>query len=818
MRKNARIVIIGAGIVGCSTAYHLALLGWSDIIVIEQGPIFETGGSTSHAPGLVFQTSPSKTMSLLSQETVKLYSSLELNGDACFYPVGSMEVATTTERLEELKRRIGLGISYGLDSTMISPKECLEYNPLLSDKILGAMFVKNDGIAKAVRAAESMSTSKAVKNSVEFYPHTRVTNIHTLNGKINSIETDKGLIKTDIVLSTAGIWGPKIGQMLNIKIPQKAFEHCYAKTVPIKKLISHENEVTHPILRHQDKAMYFRQDRNVYGIGSYNHPALPVSANDILDHKESPISPSIHSFTPEHFEKGMIEAGQLMPVLKNIELTYKINGIFSFTVDGFPILGEWPQIKGFWSAEAVWITHAGGIGKIMAQWLAYGDPNIDTHEMDVSRFHPHNMNKKYIDIRAAQNYVEVYDIIHPLKQSKQLRNIKLSPFNKNQQELNANFIESAGWERPNWFDSNKKLLKNFDISPFLRTGWENQEWSPIAIAEHLQTREHGGLFDLTSFTKIEVKGKGSLKFLNYLTTNDLNKPIGKVIYTSLLTKNGGIKCDLTITRLEDERFLVVTGGGMGLHDLNWIRNNLPDNSDIEINNISESLTTIGVWGPKSRMLLQKISINDMSNSTFPYMTAKKISINEIECLALRVSYVGELGWEIYAPISKGKMIWDRIYNSSSEFGIIPVGLAAFESLRIEKGYRLWGNDLSTEYNPYESGIGFTVKLYKDDFIGKEALLNHKKIGLKKSLTCMTLDKQGAVVMGKEPIMFEDKCIGYVTSASYGYSIDKGIVYGYLPTKYAKIGNKVDIIYFGKYYKATISKDPLFDPENLRIKL
>ena len=818
MKHKARIVIIGAGIVGCSTAYHLSKLGWSDIVVVEQGPLFETGGSTSHAPGLVFQTNPARTMSVLSQDTVELYSNLELEGKPCYYPVGSMEVAWTTERLEELKRRVGVGTSYGLNTRLITANEALEQNPFLSDKILGAMFVEKDGIAKAVRAAEAMSTSRITKDAVDFYEFTKVTDIHSIDGRVTGVETDKGSIQADIVLSTAGIWGPKIGQMVGITVPQRALQHCYAKTVPLKELEGQTEEVTHPVLRHQDKAMYFRQQEDVYGIGSYNHPALPVNANDLLDYEEAPVSPSIKSFTPEHFEAGRVDTGDLLPVLKDIELTYKINGIFSFTVDGFPILGEWPQVKGFWSAEAVWITHAGGVGKIMAQWLESGDPGIDTHEMDVARFNPHNMDEKYIDIRASQNYIEVYDIVHPLQQIEEPRNIKLSPFHKSQKELKANFVESAGWERPNWFDSNKVLLEKFNTSRFLRDGWENKEWSPIAIVEHLQTRSNGGLFDLTSFTKIEVKGKGSLDFLNYLASNDLDKPVGKVIYTSLLTESGGIKCDLTITRLEEERFLVVTGGGMGLHDLSWIRSKLPVDSDIEINDLSDSMTTIGVWGPKSRDLLQKISGVDLSNPAFPYMSSKTIPINGIECLALRISYVGELGWEIYGPITKGQKLWDSIYGQSSEFGVVPVGLAAFESLRVEKGYRLWGNELSTEYNPYESGIGFAVKLDKGDFIGREALIRHKKNGLKKVLACITFDKQGAIVMGKEPIMVEDKCIGYVTSASYGYSVDKGIVYGYLPVEYAEEGRKVDIMYFGKYYKATVSKEPLFDPKHLRLKI
>ena len=485
MKSKARIVIIGAGIVGCSTAYHLSKLGWSDIVVIEQGPLFETGGSTSHAPGLVFQTNPARTMCVLSQETVKLYSNLELDDQACYYPVGSMEVAWTPERLEELKRRVGVGTSYGLNAGLITTNEALDHNPLLSDKILGTMFVEKDGIAKAVRAAEAMSTSQITKESVDFYEFTKVTNINSINRRVTSVETDKGLIETDMVLSTAGIWGPKIGPMVGITVPQLAMQHCYAKTIPLKELEGQTEEVTHPVLRHQDKAMYFRQQEDVYGIGSYNHPALPVSANELLDYEMAPVSPSIKSFTPEHFEAARVDTGDLLPVLKDIKLTYKINGIFSFTIDGFPILGEWPQVKGFWSAEAVWITHAGGVGKIMAQWLDSGDPGIDTHEMDVARFHPHNMDEKYIDIRASQNYVEVYDIIHPAQQMEEPRNIKLSPFHKSQKELKASFIESGSWERPNWFDSNKMLLEKYDIASFLRSGWENKEWSPMAIVEHL---------------------------------------------------------------------------------------------------------------------------------------------------------------------------------------------------------------------------------------------------------------------------------------------------------------------------------------------
>ena len=817
MKDQARIVIIGAGIVGCSTAYHLAKLGWSDIVVIEQGPIFETGGSSSHAPGLVFQTNPSRTMCKLAQDTVAVYSSLELDGQPCYYPVGSMEVAWTPERLEELKRRSGSGRAYGLDSEVISTAESIDRIPLLSDKIYGSMFVRDDGIAKAVRAAEAMANFCRQQDAAEFIPHTQVTSIEVANGRVTAVETDKGRIETDLVLSAAGIWGPRIGRIVGITIPQYPLQHCYAKTVPLPELEGRTEEVTNPVLRHQDLSMYFRQEADHYGIGSYRHEPLLVDADDLLSHDEAPDQPAIMPFTPDHFEVGRVAAGELMPALEDIELTYKINGIFSFTNDGFPILGEWPEVKGFWSAEAVWITHAGGVGKAMAEWLEEGVPTLDLHEGDVTRFHPHHLTKSYVAARAAQNYREVYDIIHPLQQMEEPRNIRLTPAHQRQEELGGAFFENAGWERPQWYEANEALLDGVAADAATRSGWESEQWSQIAAAEHLGTRSRVAMFDLTPFTKIELTGEKALESLEYITSNRMDQPIGRITYTGMLNHRGGIKCDLTVTRLGKDRLMIITGGGTGIHDLTWMRNNLPDNGSVSIADVTSSWTCIGLWGPNSRELLSRVTPNDVSNDAFPYMSAKDIVVDGIPCMAFRISYVGELGWEIYAPIEMGLRLWDTLWEAGQPLGVLAAGSAAFDTLRLEKGYRLWGNELHTEYNPYEAGIGFAVRLKKGDFLGREALLESRKNDLTRKLCCIILDERGAVAMGKEAILVGDEPVGHVTSAGYGYSVDRGIAYGYLPTEHANEGTKVDVLYFGNRLSGTVTKDPLFDPENARLR-
>ncbi len=815
--ERARAVIIGAGIAGCSVAYHLTKLGWRDIVVVDQGPLFETGGSTSHAPGLVFQVNPSRTMAGFARYTVDLWKGMELDGEPCARPVGSLEVAWTPERLADLKRKAGFAASWGIEAHVISPGEARDFIPMLSDRILGALYVPSDIQTKPTRPAEAMARA-AEGIGATFYGDTRVTGMDIEGGRIKAVRTDRGDIKTELVVSAAGIWAPRIGGMAGVSIPLSPMQHLYAVTTPVAGLAGATEEVSQPILRHQDAAMYFRQDGESYGIGSYNHEPLLVETEDILDHEEAPIAPAEMEFTPAHFEKAMSAAGEILPGLEGVGLTRKFNGLFSFTNDGFPVLGESPDVRGFWSAQAVWITHAGGVGKTVAEWIVNGEPTTDLHECDILRFHPHAHSRSYVRARAAQQYREVYDIIHPLQQMDSPRNLRLTPFYARQKELGAVFFENAGWERPQWYDSNAGLLDSLDVTGESRDGWEAREWSPTVAAEHVAARERVALFDLTPFAKFEISGPGALAALQRLASNQMNKPVGSITYTSMLTPSGGIKCDLTITRLGDKRFMVVTGGAMGLHDLEWIQSHLPGDGSVSISDISSVSCCIGLWGPKSRDLLSRVCGDDLSNDSFSYMTAKGITIGEVPALALRISYVGELGWEIYAPTELGLHLWDMLWEAGQSLGVIAAGGGAFDSLRLEKGYRLWGNDIHTEYNPYEAGIGFAVRMRKGNFIGRDALREVRANGPRQKLSCMTLDDTTRVVMGKEPILDGDSILGYVTSANYGHSIGRGIVYGYLPVKYAEAGTAVDVLYFGERLQATVASEPLYDPSGDKMRV
>ena len=816
MPRHARAVVVGAGIAGCSVAYHLTKLGWRDVVVVEQGPLFETGGSTSHAPGLVFQINPSRTMTSFARYTVELWSRLELDGVPCANAVGSLEVAWTPERLADLKRKLGHGLSWGIEAHMLSAAEARGLFPMLSERALGAIYVPSDIHTQATRPAEAMAR-EAERNGAAFHGNVKVTGFGIADGRVTAVHTTQGDIKTDLVVSAVGIWAVRLGGRAGVPIPLSPMQHIYAVTTPLTELAGASEEISMPLLRHQDESIYFRQEGKAIGIGSYSHEPLVVEADDIPDHGEAPIAPAEMPFTPDHFEKAMAAAREALPSLEGAGLTRNFNGLFSFTTDGFPVLGESPRVRGFWSAQAVWITHAGGVGRAVAEWIVNGEPTIDLRECDIRRFHPHALSRPYVRARAAQQYREVYDIIHPRQQMTNPRNIRLTPFFPRQQELGAVFFEDAGWERPQWYNANRVLLDSLTVTGESRAGWAGREWSPTVAAEHVATRERVALFDLTPFAKFELAGPGALGALQRLASNQMDKPVGSITYTSMLTPGGGIKCDLTVTRLGKERFLVVTGGAMGLHDLDWIQSHLPDDRSVSVADVSSGRCCVGLWGPRARGLLSRVCEDDVSDGGFPYMTAKPINIGEVPSLALRISYVGELGWEIYAPAEQGLRLWDTLWEAGQPLGIIAAGGGAFDSLRLEKGYRLWGNDIHTECNPYESGLGFAVKMRKGDFVGRDALGKLLARGLTRKLCCMTLDDPNSVVAGKEPILYGDRVLGYVTSANYGHSIGRGIVYGYLPIDYAKAGTNVDVLYFGERLRATVAKDPLYDPDGSRMK-
>lgn len=802
MQSTATLVVIGAGIVGCSTTYHLAKLGWKNIVVVEQGPLFATGGSTSHAPGLVFQTNSSKTMTKLAQYTVELYSQLSTEEGPAFYPVGGVEVAYTEERMAELQRKLGWAKSWGVEGAcLLTPEEVKAKVPLVDTaKVLGGYFVPTDGIAKALRAAEAMANYAKDAGAAEFYGHTTVMDIEVVDGQVQAVVTDKGRIETDKVLVCAGIWGPRIGRMVGEVIPLTPVQHQYVKTGPIPELAGMTEEVTYPMVRHQDHAMYFRQHGDCWGIGSYQHEPLLVDPDNILPYAEAPIMPSVRPFTEEHFGPAWESTKELFPALEGAELTYKINGMFSFTPDSGSVVGESSKAKGFWVAEAVWVTHGGGVGKIVSELMTTGVPSLDIHEMDINRFSEVCKSAAYITRAGAQQYDEVYDIIHPLDQQTHSRELRVSPFYPRLRSLGAQFVFSAGWERPQWFEANADLLNQYAIPQ--RQGWEAKNWSPIQGAEHLATREKAALYDLTPFAKFEVTGPGVVPYLQSLCANDIDKPVGKVIYTAMLDANGGIMCDLTVSRLGAEKYWVVTGGSVHGHDLAWMTAHLPADGSVRITDVSSSYCCVGLWGPKAPEILQSVTQTDVSKLKFKFFTNQRLTIGNIPVLAVRVSYVGEEGWEIYAPTESGLKLWDTLWAAGQEHGIIAAGLGAFESLRLEKGFLFWGHDIHTEYDPYEAGLGFAVKPNKGDFVGKEALLQRQDYASRK-LCFVTLDDSAAIAMGKEPVIADGKVLGYATSAGYGYSLGRSVVFAYLPLTYAQPGTQVAVEYFGKSLAATV---------------
>jgi glycine cleavage system T protein len=796
---TARAVIVGAGIAGASVAHHLAERGWDELVVVDAGPLWETGGSTSHAPGLVFQHNPSRTMTRLAQWTVDVLSALD-----AYHPVGSVEVATTEERWAELDRRWARARGYGLDARLLTRAEVAALVPLVDPSlVVGGFHVADDGIAKAVRAAERFCASEAIAA----FGDCEVTEVIVEGGRAVGVRTALGEIRAEHVVIAAGIWGPQVARLVpGLNVPLVPVEHQLAYTAPLPELAGETREVVHPILRHQDHSMYFKQLADAYAIGNYRHePRLADAAR-----------PAELAFTEDDFAGARAEAGRLLPALRDVEIVRAFNGLMSFTPDGFPLLGESAAARRLWLAQAIWVTHAGGCGRALAELMVHGDALLDLHECDPQRFDAHGTSPAYWRARGAQGYREVYDVLHPRQQQEQVRGERTTPFHERQLQLDAEFFESAGWERPQWFESNRELLTGDEVLP--HDGWAARYWSPIIQAEHRACRERAGLFDLTPFTKVEVAGPGALAFLQRLAANDVDKGVGVIVYTAMLSPRGGIMCDLTITRLTQDRFWVVTGGAVGRHDIAWMRRHLPDDDSVVLTDLSSALCCIGVWGPLARELVGARTEDDVSNAALPYMRAARLHVGHVPCRALRVSYVGELGWEIYAPAEFGRGLWDTLWEAGRAVGGVACGGGAYDSLRLEKGYRLWGQDIDEEHDPYEAGLGWLVRLGKGvDFIGREAAAAAAERGVARRLCCMVTDDPAVMLVGKEPLLAGGEPVGYVTSAGYGATLGESILYGYLPVELSEPGMTLAVHSAGADHPVTVMSEPRFDPEMARLK-
>ncbi|KPI21488.1 Dimethylglycine dehydrogenase [Actinobacteria bacterium OK074] len=812
--SSPRVVVIGAGIVGCSLADELTARGWTDVTVLEQGPLPAPGGSTSHAPGLVFQTNPSKTMTEFARYTVEKFNSLEVDGVSCFNQVGGLELATTPERLADLHRKAGYAASWGIRGEIVSTARCKQLWPLLDESVvLGGFHTPDDGLARALLASRAQ-LERATARGARFLDRHTVTGIERDGGRVTAVVTDRGTFPADHVVSAAGFWGPVIGRMAGIDVPLQPLAHQYAKTRPLPELADAADggvpaEATKPILRFQDRDLYFREHNDRLGIGSYAHKPLPVDPFALLSYDDARAEnmemPSSYPFTEEDWAPSWEDCRGLIPALRESEIETGFNGVFSFTPDGFPLMGETRELRGFWLAEAVWVTHSAGVARAVAEWMVDGRPTTDVHECELTRFEGAQRSPSYVTERGCRQFVEVYDVLHPLQPMEQPRPLRVSPFHARQQALGARFLEGGGWERPHWYEANAPLADGIEVPE--RDAWSARYWSPIAAAEARATREKVALYDMTPLRRLEVTGPGALDFLDRMTTNNLRKKPGAVTYTLLLDETGGVRSDLTVARLAPDRFQV---GANSPADLDWLLRHAP--SDVHIKDITSGTCCIGVWGPLARALVQPLTRDDFSHEGFGYFRAKETFLGHVPVTAMRLSYVGELGWELYTTADLGLRLWDTLWEAGQEHGVVAAGRSAFNSLRLEKGYRSWGTDMTDEHTPFEAGVGFAVRMDKE-FTGRAALTQDPPT---RRLTPLLLDDPAANVLGKEPVHVDGVPAGYVTSAAYGYTLGRCIAYAWLPAGLAT-GAAVHVEYFGEKIPATVAEEPLFDPKMTRIR-
>lgn len=813
------VVIIGAGIVGANLADELAARGWHNVTVLDQGPLPLTGGSTSHAPGLVFQTNSSKTMTALASYTVEKFLSLESDGQWCFNQVGGLEVATTEQRLADLHRKQGWATSWGVDAAVIDAQECAKLHPLLDrDRILGGLYVPSDGLAKAPRVVTAL-IRRAEAVGIEFRGSTKVIGIEHSGGRVTGVATDNGVVPADIVVSCGGFWGPALGELVGMRVPLLPLAHQYAKTDQISELVGRNTEVSEaglPILRHQDQDLYYREHVDRLGIGSYAHRPMPAVLDELPNGEiTADAMPSMLSFTEEDFAPAWEQAKLLLPCLQTAKVESGFNGIFSFTPDGGPLIGESPDVAGFWIAEAVWVTHSAGVARAVAQLLIDGRSEVALQGCDVHRFEEVQLDPDYVSETSQQNFVEVYDILHPLQPKESPRNLRVSPFHRRQTELGAVFLETAGWERPHWFEANACLLDELppEWQPPARDEWSAMFHSPIAAAEAWRTRTAVAMYDMTPLKRLEISGPGALDLLERTTTGKMDKSVGSVTYTLALDNAGGVRSDITVARLSDDTFQVGANGNI---DLDYFRRLAPADGTVAVRDITGGTCCIGLWGPRARDVVSALSRDDFSNDAFKYFRAKQVRIGGVPVTAMRLSYVGELGWELYTTAENGLRLWDALWAEGRRYGVIAAGRAAFNSLRMEKGYRSWGTDMTTEHNPFEAGLGFAVRAQKDGYIGHDALAGVSDDTVTRRLVCLAVDDKKSTVLGSEPVYLDGSPAGYVTSAAFGHTVGAPIAYAWLPASAAP-GTGVEIEYFGRRIPATVVAEPLVDPEMSKIR-
>jgi glycine cleavage system aminomethyltransferase T/glycine/D-amino acid oxidase-like deaminating enzyme len=831
---SQRIVIIGAGIVGNSLAYHLTRLGETDVTLIDKGPLPNPGGSTGHASNFIFPVDHSKEMTSLTLESLRQYVELDV-----FTRSGGIEIARTQDRMQELGRRMSSAKSWGIEPvSMLTPEEVKELVPFLNEElILGGFYTPGAGVVDSLQAGTLMR-ERAIDAGLSVSANTEVLGFDMNGTRVKGVRTSRGDIEAEMVVIACGAWSPRLARMAGASIPLTPMIHQMIDIGPAPRFANTRALIEYPIVRDMDTNMYERQEGTGLEIGSYAHRPITLDADEIPSLEEAALTPTELPFTQHDFDPQMEIALELMPEIvgdESVGVKYAINGVLSVTYDGMPLLGETPEVPGLWSATAIWIKEGPGAGKTVAELMVHGDSEIDVYESNIARAYPCQRTATHIKARAGEGFNKMYGIVHPGEQWESDRRVRLSPFYERECQLDAVFYETAGWERPHWYESNASLLDEYGDRVTRREAeWDSRWWSPIINAEHLAMRDRCGMVDLTAFAIFDITGPGALDAVQRIAMRQMDVPIERVVYTPILTPGGGFKADLTIMRLGDDVFRVVTGGAYGMSDRKWFTDHLPADGSAQLHDQTNAWCTLGLWGPRARDVLSSVTADDVSHEGFPFARCRTIEVGPLAVLASRISYVGDLGWELYVPMEQGARLWDIIAEAGQPHGIVPVGIGVYGTTgRLEKCYRAYGAELEGDFNVVEAGMAWG-KLKEQDFIGKDAHIRHREEEPAAVMCSLTVDdhtsSSGArrymlggepvVTRGGKPLVDGKGRRSYVTSAGAGPSIGKHILMSYLPPEQAIEGTELAVEYLDERYPVTVAvagPTPLFDPENERVR-
>jgi len=808
--EHARVIIVGGGIVGCSTAYHLAKLGWKEIVLLERHKL--TSGSTFHAAGLVGQLRSQAGITQLLGHSIDLYDKLEAETGLAtgWKKNGGLRLACNEQRMIELKRQATTAHSFGLEMDILTPTEAQTLWPMMDiSDLVGAAFLPTDGQANP--SDITMSLAKGARDAgVQIIEDCEVLDVLVENGRAVGLVHNQGQTSCEVLVNCCGQWAREFGKLAGVNIPLVSMQHQYLVTEKIEGITSDL-----PTLRDPDRLTYYKEEVGGLVMGGYEPNPINWGENGF---------PANFNFTLlnpdwDHFEQLMELAMPRVPALETAGVRELINGPESFTPDGNFILGEAPELDGYFVAagfNAFGIASGGGAGKALAEWIIGGEPPYDLWAVDIRRFGPPHKDINWVRTRTEEMYGKHYTMAWPLEEHDTARPVRRSPLYSTLKDQGACFGEKLGWERPNWFAP--QGVKAEDEYSF-----ERQNWFEHVGDEHRATRSGVALFDQTSFAKFLLTGEDSVKALSWICANDIDRPVGSLIYTQILNKRGGIECDLTVARIAKNRFYIVTGTGYATHDFQWIKASIPNELNAELIDITSSKTVLSLMGPDARKVLQAVTLDDVSNESFPFATTKELCIGGTTVRALRVTYVGELGWELHIPVESALNVYETLKTAGQEFGIVNAGYRAIESLRLEKGYRAWSSDLTPDTTPLEAGMAWAVKLRTDiDFYGRAALEQQKSDGLKKMFATFTVDNPEIMLFGRETIYRNNKRVGWLNSGGYGYSIEKNIGLGYVRDAQ---GVNRDYLTSGNYsleiaaerVPCQIHLSPLYDPQMKKIK-